>query len=547
MKIYKLNIKALIFLLIAGVMTFMACEDEKVYPRTRLFQPVLNEDLEAVNNTIIVDLGVMKEALSYTVEVSRDSFATVLYTFQTDQSYFVINEETIGEELLWFTIYQVKVTAHADEAQYNSLPSDLGSVRTEKYPSNMTTPTFFDILDTRARVTWTPSGAPITGIKVFAGNDERLTTPLAEYTLTPEEQAASEKIISGLTAETAYQIAIYSDATLRGWEIYSTREAFISGDNVLDLSSVDTGDVNLANVLPDLADGSIVVLGGGKTYLAGGYAFEKSISFVAGYSFTPALPVIDCSTNFNMLEGASVGYVTFKDIKLTAPDGFGGRYVFNIDKSSTIGEIKFESCIIRTLRGICRMKGGEGVLDKYTLSDCQVDSINGYAVISIDKNTWMCNNILLENSTISKCQYFLVSRNNSNSVVIDGCTINEAPEKGRQMFRWRESGQDEVTNGISIINTIWGHGWNMTVGETDYGVDGFDGLANTNWNVVNTYTTGDFVYGANKDEIPGFPSFNYTGTIYDLWNDPDNADFSFKDTGFAGKGNSGDPRWRIGL
>ena len=30
------------------------------------------------------------------------------------------------------------------------------------------------------------------------------------------------------------------------------------------------------------------------------------------------------------------------------------------------------------------------------------------------------------------------------------------------------------------------------------------------------------------------------GTIFDLWNDPDNADFSFKDTGFAGKGNSGD-------
>ena len=29
---------------------------------------------------------------------------------------------------------------------------------------------------------------------------------------------------------------------------------------------------------------------------------------------------------------------------------FGGRYVFNIDKTSTVGEIKFESCVIRTLR-----------------------------------------------------------------------------------------------------------------------------------------------------------------------------------------------------
>ena len=78
------------------------------------------------------------------------------------------------------------------------------------------------------------------------------------------------------------------------------------------------------------------------------------------------------------------------------------------------------------------MKGGEGTLDKYTITDCQVDSINGYGVLSVDKNTWACNDILLENSSFSKCIYFLVSRNNSNTVTLDGCTINEAPEKGRQ-------------------------------------------------------------------------------------------------------------------
>jgi hypothetical protein len=495
-------------------------------------------------------MGKMKEAVKYKIEVSRDSFLTTDYTFETDTNYFIINKELVGEDLLWYTIYQVRSTAFADDTQYNSLPSLLGSVRTQKFPSNMGTPTYFDVLDTRARVFWTPSGAAITKIKVFAGDDLRLENPLSEFDVTAEDRLAQEKVVGGLTGSTTYQIAIYSDATVRGWEVYNTRPPFVSGDNIVDLTGIDTGMVNLAAVLPDVEDGSIILLEGGKTYLAGGYAFDKSISFVAGYSFTPALPVIHCTSNFNLADGGNVGYITFKDIELTSPnvDGFNGRYVFNTNVSANIGEIKFESCRIHNLRGILRMKdAGPGVLDKYTFESCVIDSIKDYGIITVDRNDWMCNDISIKNSTISKVIMFMTSRNNSNSIVIDGCTINEMPEKGRQMFRWRESGKDNVTNGISILNTIWGHGWNTTPGETDFLVDGFDGLANTNWIITNTYATSDFGYAEGKDEIPGFPAFNYSGTVEDLWTDPGNSVFDFKDTGFAGKSNSGDPRWRIGL
>lgn len=414
----------------------------------------------------------------------------------------------------------------------------------------MGTPTFFDVLDTRARVFWTPSGAPITQIKVFDGNDLRLSNPLSQFDVTNEDRLATEKIVNELTASSIYQIAVYSGETLRGWEVYNTRPPSVSGDNVVDLTGIDTGMVNLSAVLPDVVDGSIILLEGGKTYLAGGYAFDKSISFVAGYSFTPALPIIHCTSNFNFVDASNVGYVTFKDIEITSPnvDGFNGRYVFNTNVSATIGEIKFESCKIHNLRGIMRMKDkGPGILDKYTFESCVIDSIKDYGILTVDRNDWVCNEISIKNSTISKAIMFITNKNNSNSVVIDGCTINEMPEKGRQMFRWREAGQDNVTNGISILNTIWGHGWNTTAGETDFLVDGFDGLANTNWIITNTYATGDFGYAEGKDQIPGFPAYNYSGTVNDLWTDPDNSIFNFKDTGFAGKSNSGDPQWRIGL
>jgi hypothetical protein len=189
---------------------------------------------------------------------------------------------------------------------------------------------------------------------------------------------------------------------------------------------------------------------------------------------------------------------------------------------------------------------GPGTLDKYTIGNCKIDSIRDYGILTVDVNTWQCNDILVENSTISKAITLFTSRNNSNSITINGCTINEAPEVGRPMFRWREAGQDNVTNGITILNTIWGHSWDLTATPT-YLVDGFDGMGTTNWIIVNTYTSSEFTFDPAKDAIPGFPSVTYPGLATDLWTDPYNSIFEFKDIGFSGKSDSGDPRWRIGL
>lgn len=541
--------KILIILSLSVMSIFLACEKEENYPKTRLFQPVLNEDLYSVNNTIVVNLGNLKEATGYLIEVSRDSFETVDYSLEIDTNFVILNEEILGEELLWFTIYQVQVTAYADDSEYNSLPSFLGSVRTQKYPSNMYAPTNFDVLDTRAKVYWEPAGDPITKLKIFFGNDLRLQTPILTLELTQEQIDTNLVIIPGLQPSTTYQIAIYSGDVLRGWEVYTTKEALVSGDNVVNLTGIDSSVIYLGHRLTTVEDGSIIVLEGGKTYMAAGFEFNNSISFISGYSFVPALPVIDCSSNFNLREGSNVGYVTFKDIKLTASeDGFNARYVFNIDKSGTLGELSFESCVIRTLRGICRMKDGAGTLDSYTITDCQIDSIRDYGLLTVDVNVWQCNDILIENSTISKTVALIQSRNNSNTLKIDGCTVNESPQTGRRMFRYREAGQDNVLNGITISNTIWGHAWDVA-NEENYLIDAYDGLGTTTFILSNNYATSEFGFDieGGKDAIAGFPSVTYSGLVTDLWTDPYNAIFEFKDPGFSGKGDSGDPRWRVGL
>jgi hypothetical protein len=79
-----------------------------------------------------------------------------------------------------------------------------------------------------------------------------------------------------------------------------------------------------------------------------------------------------------------------------------------------------------------------------------------------------------------------------------------------------------------------------------YEIRGKQGLSATNIEVVNTYSTSDFSFVAGY-EIPGFPVANYGGAQGDLWVDPLGGDFNFKDTGFSGRFDSGDPRWRVKL
>ena len=539
------NIKNLLFIFTASLILFNSCKEEEDFPRTRLFEPVLTSELYSEGNSIIVDLYKMDGAVSYIYEVSQDSFATVLYTIPSDTNYIVIDSSLVGEQLLWYSLYQVRVTALADEAKYNSLVSDLGNVRTEKYPSIMVTPDEYFVTDTRAKVAWTPAGDSVTNIKVYAGNDARLKTSLMEYEITSGERTVEQKIISGLNPETTYQIALYSGSNLRGWEQYTTRVAQASGPNVFDLTGIYNPDL-LVDTLDDLPKDAIVFLEGGMTYNAGSYAFSKSVSFQKGYSFTADLPLIDCGDNFNIVDGSIITSISFSEIAFSG--SHNDDYIFNIDVGGTIGSLSFESCKIHSLRGVTRMKDGAGKLSNFIINNCVVDSIRDYGILAVDKDTWKADDVTLENSTFSKCISFLISRTSTNSVTIESCTLCETPEAGRPIFRWRGAdGSNDITKGLKINNSIWGPGWDLDADGT-VSVKGSEGLPNTTVTITNVYATSDFAFAS--DEIASFPSTTYSGTAADLWVDPfatSKLDFNFKDESFDGKSTAGDPRWRITL
>ena len=551
MKYLKFNLSLTLAFLAVGLVLFSGCEEEEFYPRTRLFQPVLNEPLMAEFNTIIVNMGNIREANSYTIEVSRDSFISVLYTLESDTSYVILDESNLGEALLYSTLYQVRATAHADEDEYDSLTSDLGEVRTERFPSILQIPTEGDMLDGQVRVRWQVAGDDITTVRVFARADERLTDPLSEFTV---EQDTGQFIVRGLQPLTEYTVAIYSGPNgeeLRGYEFFTTIASAINLSNptVIDLSNSSDPDT-LTSVVNNANDGDTIVLQKGFVYNFPADDLSKSITFASAYGFGEERPVLFTTGNWNIVEGSNIDHVRFIDIELRGED-FGGDYVFNpnLETRTDLGELSFENCIINQFRGIIRIRT-QMFLGTLRINNSIVHHLGGYGVLTTDTDgvgNAAVDNIVLTNSTFYKAEAFLTSRQNTQSITIDNCTFHEVGEAGGGiMFRWR--GEDgilsNVIDGISITNSIWGPGWDQSGEAETFDVRGiYDGLESTSFSIVNTYATSDFAFSEGS-EIPGFPAIPYSGTAQDLWVAPYEGNFNFEDTGFAGRNDAGDPRWR---
>ncbi|UCS92868.1 DUF5123 domain-containing protein [Echinicola marina] len=542
------NIYLSILMFSVAMLAFSSCEeDDEMFERTRLFRPVLTEDLFSEANTIIVNMGKMKEAISYTLEVSRDTFKTTDYVIETDTSYVVINEELVGETLFWNTLYQVRAIAHADDPVYDSKISDLGNVRTQRFPTILNLPESYDVIDVAARVTWTTAGAPVTGIKLFASDDPRLLEPLREErVITEEERTNEELIILGLEPETEYQVALYSEDQLRGWVSYTTLPQDISptAPGVIDIRDNESPSA-VSDAVAAAPDGAIILVKRGVTYDFPSQNLNKSITIRAAYGFGEQKAKLYTTGNWDIDDGSQIDHIRFIDLELRGAD-YSGDYVFNPNRDNVhVGELSFENCEIGTFRGILRVRSST-VIDNYIIKNSVVDSIGGYGLFTVDTEaTAMIKNISFENSTFNKIQAGITSKSNSESIVFESCTFANFVKSGNRIFRYRGGdGNNNVANGIVIHNSIFGHGWDEAQDES-YDIRGIEGLENTNFDLINNYSTSDF--GFSDSPIPGFAIGNYSGSQSDLWVNPGQNDFNFKDRGFAGRFDAGDPRWRIVL
>ncbi|WP_269225604.1 DUF5123 domain-containing protein [Flavobacterium eburneipallidum] len=521
-------------LLLVGVLFLYSCSQE-TFPETRLFRPVLNKDLSSINNTIIVDMGKMKSAVYYKIEISRDTFKTILKSVDTPQNKYVF------DGLLWNTLYQVRATAIAETPEFDSRISDFGGVKTVVFPSNLQPVTDADLIDTAVKVRWNfDASQTVTEIKVFEGADEFLLTPIASHPVSSAEDLAGVKIINGLTPGTKYQIAIFSNGVIKGWNLYATKPAIPLDPNSIDLRNTNDPTILIPTMIA-AAPGSTIILDGNFTYNATGYAFDKSLKIVSGLSFNPAGATINVTKEFSFVTGSNVDSVIFDGVTLT---GTTGGYLFNQSTDVTIGTLKFNNSRINTFRGIARFRSGmKGTLGNYEFNNCIVSNILDYTCFANESATFNYLNVLVTNSTFYKIRRFLTNRSTANteSIIVKDCTFSEVVGVGANYFFDFTA---NVTNGVSFTNVILGRAWDFA--NANAGYDSYftkaGQLATTNFTFQNTHQTSDAVYLV---PTPSPINFKYTKTITDLWKDPLQGDFNFKDSGFQGVKTAGDPRWRL--
>ncbi|MCB0647685.1 MAG: DUF4957 domain-containing protein [Saprospiraceae bacterium] len=541
------------FALVAGIAILSGCEkEEQIYEKTRLFRPVLNEDLTAEGNVIIVNLANIREAESYTIEVSQDEFATVEYSVTVDTNYVLLNSAVLGDDLLYNTLYQVRAMANASNAEFDSKLADLGSVRTQRFPSIQLLPRAYDVTDTKARVRWVPSGAAISGVKIFTKEDVKLKSPLASYPVNSEENEAGEVIIDGLTPSTSYQVAIYSGSTLRGWVDYTTLVAGIdpNGANVVNLSDSDDPDA-LKNVIDGAADGAVFLLKKGVRYNVPTSELSKSITIVGAYGLIEERASLFTTSDWKIAKGSQIDHVVFQDLIFIGEDP-GGDYVFNPSHSgdkTVIKDLKFLNCEVTSLRGILRIRS-DCFVNNFTIDNSIVHNLGNYGVFTTDTDgdgKASIDNVSFTNSTFYQMTIFVTSRQNIQSFVIDACTFNDFTQAGQQTFRFRGGdGRNNVVNGLTISNSIFGHGWDVAMSGDKAVAFNREGLKNTSLSITNTWATADFAV-VEGTGMAGFPPATYNKDASSLWQLPADGIFNFKDAGFAGKFDSGDPRWRAKL
>lgn len=500
-----------------------ACDKDDFEEPVRLFRPVVKE-LVSEGNWIEANWQPIKGAESYSIAISKDTFKTTLNILLVDTNMHLF------ENLEWEKSYQFQVRANAKDTMYNSKWSVLGGIKTPKFPTILNTPGINDVTDEAVKVSWTTGGAAVTAIKILLYSDSSV---VKNVTLTNDDVTNGSKIIPALASNTQYIIFLYSGTTVRGWANFTTKQPFAG--TIVDLRNI-TAPSTLRDTIPDIPSGSIVLLQRGMTYLIDQQVnLGKTVTILSGDDLAiSAQATIAFTSNFNFEGGSMVDSLVFRNviIKGGASNSYSNHYLINATNVANIGKINLENCRVEMLRGIFRLRNGS-TIGSITVSDCIIDSISGYSVIALENATTV-QNIAIRRSTIYKAEKIVASAAGGNSVIIEDCTINEAPNGGNYVIDFAST---NVTAGIIMRNCIIGIGKSNAGNTTGRGIR--VGAA-TSIDASNNYSTSDYTVASNP--IPNLTPYGKKST--ELWTDPVNGDFTFKDNSFPGKSNSGDPRWR---
>ncbi len=520
------NLKYYIILITGLVIGAIACKKPTVerFVPTRMFTPTelnIYQGDTAATISWPSSLFSSGSGVNYTLEISQDSTfqATPDLSLTVDTTFRTITDDTLADRTKYFARIKANATNASSESNWMIAPKSFTLIGVQIFQPVQ----YADILDVEVILRWTTTPG-VDKIVITKPNGDTIDIPISDA-----DNNAGMKLIKGLKGSTTYAAEIFAGTRSKGLVSFTTK-ASITGNNIVDLRGLSDPMV-LYDTLPNIADGSIVLLDRGSTYdIPSTYVFDRSVSIMSGLGFgDPATLLL--SGNFDA--SGNIDSLLFSDI--TIANGGTSNYFMNVGNVATIGTLTVQNCTTRGVynNSFIRLKTAGDDINNLVIKNCIVDSFgvaSKYAVIYANaSSSAMIDNIEIDNSTFYSLYYFIRQDGIvGTSLNINNCTFNDMINQGGYFVNY--SGTFPVT--FNISNTILGRVNDPT---------NSNGMKSTTTAVLgNTYQTSDCVFSAN----PILGANTYSGTSYDLFTDPDNGDFTIKDAGFAGASSAGDPRWR---
>jgi len=526
--------------LIALAMLAGSCAKEPVEnPLIRLFMPVVAEDPVIQGNQITVSWFKIKGSVSYTAMISRDS------AFQIVDQTITVGMDTskvVFANLLWDQDYYISLQAKASDPSKNSKLVTL-TAKTGRFPTILLPSTADDLTDYSIVVRWSNTGAVVTSINV-SYTDGTLVKTVA---LTEEDVAAGYKEITGLTGTTTYEITIYSEATLRGTQNYTTIATPNLGEHVIDLRSITGIPTILTDTMASALSGTVFVLRRSETYscnATASFVLSKSIKVIC----LPGLgnPAQLNYSNETDLSG-DIDSIVFSNVSVSGLKSNGTSkvsYMFNTTSAynCNVGLVSFENCTFHSFgNSLLRLQTGTapwGIVNKVYVNNCIINDIgisSGYGIFHAANGGANGNNIANFEMRNTTCYNFtkgvlLNTMSNVESVLVENCTFNDMLPGGYYFMDFNTY----TVAAFNMNNCILGKTKTQDLSR------GIRASAESNIVTNNCYNTSDFFTVSYN--IPGL--IPYSGLSTDLFSNPANGDFTIIDSKFDGKNSSGDPRWR---
>jgi hypothetical protein len=258
---------------------------------------------------------------------------------------------------------------------------------------------------------------------------------------------------------------------------------------------------------------------------------------------------IEMGTNRIILaETAVMDTVMFTNVEIfgVGDTESAGNYFINQGTSAencNVTALIFDNCYIHGYgRSVVRAQNVDTRIDNIEFNNCILEKVGvqtgqNYSVVQITVASANKTAVKFTNSTIFDCgnsgSQGLVNVNAgaAKSILLENCTFYNV-SGGSTSANFINCGSAPDAPAITIKNCI--------MGKTANAASGLNVKAETVITLTGSYKTSDF----SLTSALFSPLTAYAKSSDDLWTDPANGNFNFKDTSFAGKSTAGDPRWR---